>query len=63
MCSVLIKVSSKLNKGYQRQLTYKRADGSFSSFGERDRSGSTWYEFYQFLIKIILSCIVFFIKK
>lgn len=33
---------SSLRNGYQRQLTYKREDGSFSTFGERDKSGSTW---------------------
>ncbi|XP_053673861.1 thioester-containing protein 1 allele R1-like [Anopheles nili] len=28
--------------GYQRELTYKHQDGSFSAFGESDKSGSTW---------------------
>ena len=28
--------------GYQRQLTYRRADGSFSAFGDSDQSGSLW---------------------
>ncbi|KPP66238.1 C3 and PZP-like alpha-2-macroglobulin domain-containing protein 8-like, partial [Scleropages formosus] len=28
--------------GYQRQLTYRRQDGSYSAFGERDSSGSMW---------------------
>lgn len=28
--------------GYQRELTYKHADGSYSAFGQSDRSGSTW---------------------
>ena len=28
--------------GYQRQLRYRHGDGSFSSFGSRDYSGSTW---------------------
>lgn len=28
--------------GYQQQLSFKHADGSFSAFGEADRSGSTW---------------------
>ncbi|XP_061609480.1 CD109 antigen isoform X1 [Phyllopteryx taeniolatus] len=28
--------------GYERELSYQRADGSFSAFGERDHSGSTW---------------------
>ncbi|XP_024909513.1 C3 and PZP-like alpha-2-macroglobulin domain-containing protein 8 isoform X2 [Cynoglossus semilaevis] len=31
-----------LLQGYQRQLTYKRQDGSYSAFGERDSSGSMW---------------------
>ncbi|XP_069505312.1 C3 and PZP-like alpha-2-macroglobulin domain-containing protein 8 isoform X2 [Ambystoma mexicanum] len=31
-----------LLQGYQRQLTYKRQDGSYSAFGERDTSGSMW---------------------
>lgn len=29
-------------KGYQRELSYRHADGSFSAFGKTDRSGSTW---------------------
>ncbi|XP_015234471.1 PREDICTED: CD109 antigen-like [Cyprinodon variegatus] len=29
-------------KGYEQQLSYQRADGSFSAFGEQDSSGSTW---------------------
>lgn len=28
--------------GYQRELTYKHEDGSFSAFGASDTSGSTW---------------------
>ncbi|MXQ93470.1 hypothetical protein E5288_WYG021131 [Bos mutus] len=31
-----------LVQGYQRQLTYKHQDGSYSAFGERDESGSMW---------------------
>jgi CD109 antigen len=31
-----------LEAGYQRELTYRHADGSFSAFGESDASGSTW---------------------
>lgn len=31
-----------LEAGYQRQLTYRRSDGSFSAFGKYDRHGSTW---------------------
>ncbi|XP_067844534.1 CD109 antigen [Heptranchias perlo] len=29
-------------QGYQRELTYRRDDGSFSAFGNSDSSGSTW---------------------
>lgn len=28
--------------GYQREQTYRHKDGSYSAFGERDPSGSTW---------------------
>uniref|UniRef100_A0A8C4JI23 OVOS protein n=1 Tax=Dromaius novaehollandiae TaxID=8790 RepID=A0A8C4JI23_DRONO len=28
--------------GYQKQLSYKHQDGSYSSFGKRDREGSIW---------------------
>ncbi|XP_069836262.1 alpha-2-macroglobulin-like protein 1 isoform X2 [Dendropsophus ebraccatus] len=31
-----------LENGYQNQLNYKHKDGSYSVFGERDGSGSTW---------------------
>ncbi|XP_027442385.2 C3 and PZP-like alpha-2-macroglobulin domain-containing protein 8 isoform X3 [Zalophus californianus] len=31
-----------LVQGYQRQLTYRHQDGSYSAFGERDASGSMW---------------------
>lgn len=31
-----------LETGYQQELTYRHADGSFSAFGETDPSGSTW---------------------
>ncbi|RUS86836.1 hypothetical protein EGW08_005432, partial [Elysia chlorotica] len=31
-----------MESGYQRELTYKHKDGSFSAFGERDDSGSMW---------------------
>ncbi|EEC12664.1 thioester-containing protein, putative [Ixodes scapularis] len=36
------KALRNLEDGYQRQLTYKRDDNSFSAFGNTDRSGSTW---------------------
>jgi len=29
--------------GYQRELTYQHYDGSFSAFGNGDRSGSIWW--------------------
>lgn len=32
-----------LSSGYERELSYQRADGSFSAFGDRDQSGSTWW--------------------
>ncbi|XP_043935798.1 alpha-2-macroglobulin-like isoform X2 [Protopterus annectens] len=31
-----------LQSGYQRELTYKHSDGSYSAFGERDPGGNTW---------------------
>ncbi|XP_054164406.1 CD109 antigen-like isoform X2 [Oppia nitens] len=36
------KAISNIESGYQRELTYRRDDGSFSAFGNSDRSGSTW---------------------
>ncbi|KAK9520438.1 hypothetical protein VZT92_020324 [Zoarces viviparus] len=31
-----------LQSGYQRELTYKHDDGSYSAFGKSDESGNTW---------------------
>jgi CD109 antigen len=31
-----------METGYQKELTYKHNDGSYSAFGKSDRSGSTW---------------------
>ncbi|XP_062608191.1 CD109 antigen-like isoform X3 [Saccostrea cucullata] len=31
-----------MEKGYQRELTFQHKDGSFSAFGDRDKSGSMW---------------------
>lgn len=31
-----------LTRGYQRELTYRHIDGSYSSFGKLDKKGSTW---------------------
>ncbi|XP_042229017.1 alpha-2-macroglobulin-P-like isoform X2 [Homarus americanus] len=39
---VLKKLTTLMNTGYQRQLLYRRGDGSFSAFGNADPSGSTW---------------------
>ncbi|RWS08174.1 CD109 antigen-like protein [Dinothrombium tinctorium] len=36
------KAISHMESGYQRELTYKHSDGSFSAFGESDSHGSTW---------------------
>ncbi|KAK0132986.1 CD109 antigen [Merluccius polli] len=36
------KATLYMQKGYERELSYQRLDGSFSAFGERDSSGSTW---------------------
>lgn len=36
------KAKSLLESGYQRELTYKHPDGSYSAFGKSDNSGSTW---------------------
>ncbi|XP_063696587.1 CD109 antigen-like isoform X3 [Culicoides brevitarsis] len=36
------KAKKFMEDGYQRELTYKHKDGSFSAFGESDKSGSTW---------------------
>lgn len=35
-----------IENGYQRQLNYKRKDGSFSAFGNSDASGSVWLTSY-----------------
>ncbi|XP_008290111.1 CD109 antigen [Stegastes partitus] len=31
-----------MTKGYERELSFQRVNGSFSAFGDRDSSGSTW---------------------
>ena len=36
-------MNSMFSKGYQRELTYKRKDGSYSAFGNSDKEGSLWY--------------------
>jgi CD109 antigen len=39
---VLAKAEFLMLTGYQRQLTYRRADASFSAFGSSDPEGSLW---------------------
>lgn len=36
------KAEMYITTGYQRELTYRHSDGSFSAFGESDESGSLW---------------------
>lgn len=40
--SIESKALKFMELGYQRELTYKHDDGSFSAFGKSDDSGSTW---------------------
>ncbi|KAM3913954.1 alpha-2-macroglobulin-like [Leptodactylus fuscus] len=39
---ILNKAKKFLESGYQRQLTYKHYDGSYSAFGNNDIQGNTW---------------------
>ncbi len=39
---VLAKAEKLMITGYQRELTYRRSDGSFSAFGQSDNEGSLW---------------------
>ncbi len=39
---IMAKAEKLMITGYQRQLTYRRSDGSFSAFGESDAEGSLW---------------------
>ncbi|XP_039603965.1 CD109 antigen [Polypterus senegalus] len=41
-----------MTQGYQGELRYQRADGSFSAFGDSDSSGSTWLS--AFVLKCFL---------
>lgn len=36
------KAKKYMESGYQRELTYKHDNGSYSAFGKSDNSGSTW---------------------
>ena len=40
--SVKNKAVAFMKSGYQRQLTYRHADGSYSAFGKSDAQGSLW---------------------
>lgn len=40
--SVENKAKNIMTTGYQRELTYKRTDGSYSAFGNRDNEGNMW---------------------
>jgi CD109 antigen len=39
---IMAKAEKLMITGYQRELTYRRTDGSFSAFGMSDDSGSLW---------------------
>ncbi len=39
---VMAKAEHLMTTGYQRELTYRRDDGSFSAFGQSDSEGSLW---------------------
>ena len=35
-------LTNRAPSGYQRQLRFRRRDGSFSSYGQEDKEGSLW---------------------
>jgi CD109 antigen len=39
---IMAKAEQLMITGYQRELTYRRSDGSFSAFGNQDQEGSLW---------------------
>ena len=39
---VMAKAEKLMITGYQRELTYRRNEGSFSAFGQSDKEGSLW---------------------
>ncbi|HSW57784.1 MAG TPA: alpha-2-macroglobulin family protein, partial [Dehalococcoidales bacterium] len=47
---IMAKSEKLMLTGYQRQLTYRRSDNSFSAFGQSDATGSLW------LSAFILKC-------
>jgi len=46
----MAKAEKLMITGYQRELTYRHNDGSFSAFGESDKEGSLW------LTAFVLKC-------
>jgi CD109 antigen len=47
---IMAKAEKLMLTGYQRELTYRRTDGSFSAFGQTDQEGSLW------LTAFVLKC-------
>ncbi len=47
---IMAKAEKLMLTGYQRELTYRRNDGSFSAFGQNDKEGSLW------LTAFVLKC-------
>ncbi len=47
---IMAKAEKLMITGYQRELTYRRNDGSFSAFGQSDQEGSLW------LTAFVLKC-------
>lgn len=47
---IMAKAEKLMITGYQREMTYRRTDGSFSAFGMSDQSGSLW------LTAFVLKC-------
>ncbi|MFH1088180.1 MAG: alpha-2-macroglobulin family protein, partial [Chloroflexota bacterium] len=47
---IMAKAEKLMLTGYQRELTYRRTDGSFSAFGNSDQEGSLW------LTAFVLKC-------
>jgi CD109 antigen len=45
---IMAKAEKLMITGYQRELTYRRTDGSFSAFGMNDQSGSLWLTAFVF---------------
>ncbi len=39
---VMARAENMMITGYQREMTYRRGDGSFSAFGDNDSEGSLW---------------------